>query len=859
MKKNYKLKIPKQSLLLIFTGFSFFGCNQTENFIDLNNNSKMDPYEDPNISAIERAKDIISHLTIEEKIAQMESGAPSIPKLGISKYNWMNEALHGIRGDHGEITTVFPQAIGLAASWNVDLASQQGVAISDEARGLANDRGNDRYLDFWSPVINIGRDPRWGRTQEGYGEDPVLVSEISKAFIKGLQGDHPKYYKVLSAPKHFVANNEEYRRHSGSSEVPMKILRDYYLPAFKSSIVDAGAQSIMTAYNALNGIPCTANTFLLQDILRNEWQFPGWVVTDCGAIYDIHVNHKYVNDPVKAVALSLKAGTDLNCGSYFRLHLKDAFDQGLVTMEDIDQALLRIFVTRIKLGVFDPPSMNPYSKISKDVVDSKLHRELAHEIALQSIVLLKNENDILPLQKSIKSVAVIGPNANFCRFGTYSGKSSINITPLEGVKSMIPDANITYSQGTTILETELPTMPDNLFYTSDGNPGVKAEYFKGFNIKKEPDLVRIEKSPNISWEFDGTPDSTIFETNSFSVRFSGNIVVQKSGSYKINVNGIDGLKFYFQGKKLVDKVSENYSHTTFKTSYLDKGTQYPFSLEYFEDEGWGEVRLGISEIKEGLIDDAISKAASSDLVLMVMGTYDYIESEGRDRKNTDLPLDQKNLLKKIYDVNENIVLILINGSTISLPWANRHIPAIIEAWYPGQSGGKAIAEVLFGDYNPGGKLPMTFYKGINDLPPFDDYDVRNGRTYMYFKGEPLYPFGYGLSYTNFELKNVRLNKTNFSKSDTLQITFNITNTGLRHGSEVPQLYIEQNGIKKLKAFQRIFLNKDESLESFMKVAIEDFQSWDLIENKYVVKTGDYRIHLGTSSKDFVFTSNIKVN
>ena len=541
MKKNYKLKIPKQSLLLIFTGFSFFGCNQTENFIDLNNNSKMDPYEDPNISAIERAKDIISHLTIEEKIAQMESGAPSIPKLGISKYNWMNEALHGIRGDHGETTTVFPQAIGLAATSNVDLASQQGIAISDEARGLANDRGNDRYLDFWSPVINIGRDPRWGRTQEGYGEDPVLVSEISKAFIKGLQGDHPKYYKVLSAPKHFVANNEEYRRHSGSSEVPMKILRDYYLPAFKSSIVDAGAQSIMTAYNALNGIPCTANTFLLKDILRNEWQFPGWVVTDCGAIYDIHVNHKYVNDPVKAVALSLKAGTDLNCGSYFRLHLKDAFDQGLVTMEDIDQALLRIFVTRIKLGVFDPPSMNPYSKISKDVVDSKLHRELAHEIALQSIVLLKNENDILPLQKSIKSVAVIGPNANFCRFGTYSGKSSINITPLEGVKSMIPDANITYSQGTTILETELPTMPDNLFYTSDGNPGVKAEYFKGFNIKKEPDLVRIEKSPNISWEFDGTPDSTIFEPNSFSVKFSGNIIVQKSGSYKINVNGIDGL------------------------------------------------------------------------------------------------------------------------------------------------------------------------------------------------------------------------------------------------------------------------------------------------------------------------------
>ena len=845
-------------LLLIFTCFSFYGCNKTEYFLDLNKNSKMDPYEDPSISAIKRAKDILSHLTIEEKIAQMESSAPAIPKLGISKYNWMNEALHGIRGDHGEITTVFPQAIGLAASWNVDLALRQGIAISDEARGLANDRGNDRYLDFWSPVINIGRDPRWGRTQEGYGEDPVLVSEISKAFIKGLQGDHPKYYKVLSAPKHFVANNEEYRRHSGSSEVPMKILRDYYLPAFKSSIVDAGAQSIMTAYNALNGIPCTANKFLLQDILRNEWQFPGWVVTDCGAIYDIYVNHKYVNDPAEAVALSLKAGTDLNCGSSFRLHLKDAFDRGLVTIKDIDQALLRIFTTRIKLGVFDPPSMNPYSKISKEVVDSKHHRELAHQIALQSIVLLKNENDALPLDKDIKSVAVIGPNANFCRFGTYSGKPSIQITPLDGIKAAIPNATITYSQGTTILETELPTMADTFFYAPDGSPGVKAEYFNGFDIKKEPDLVRLEKSPNISWEFEGTPDSTIFRPNFFSVRFSGNIVVKKSGIYKININGIDGLKFYFQGKKVVDKVSENYSHTTFKTTYLNEGAQYPFIIEYFEDEGWGEVRLGISEVKEGLIDDAIFKAKSSDLVIMVLGTYDYIESEGRDRKNTDLPLDQKNLLKKIYDVNKNIILVLINGSTISLPWANEHIPAILEAWYPGQSGGKAIAEVLFGDFNPGGKLPLTFYNDINDLPPFDDYDVRNGRTYMYFKDEPLYPFGYGLSYTNFKFQDVRLNNTHLSKNDTLSVSFEITNTGSRSGSEVPQLYIENQGIKKLKAFKRVFLNGNESIEASLEVAITDLQSWDLNKNKYVVSPGDYSVHLGTSSKDLLFTENIKL-
>ena len=365
------------SKMLFVISLIVLGCEHDKDYVDLNKNSKKDTYEDPLIPAIDRAKNLISHLTVEEKIAQLESGAPSIPRLGVSKYNWMNEALHGIRGDHGEITTVFPQAIGLAASWNIELALKQGNAISDEARGLAKERGNDRYLNFWSPVINIGRDPRWGRTQEGYGEDPVLVSEISKAFIKGLQGNHPKYYKVLSAPKHFVANNEEYRRHSGSSEVPLKILRDYYLPAFRSSIVDAGAQSIMTAYNALNGVPCTANEFLLKDILRKEWKFPGWVVTDCGAIYDIYINHKYVNDPVEAAAISLKAGTDLNCGSYFRLYLKKAYDRGLVTMNDIDQALLRLFVSRFKLGVFDPPELNPYSNIPRNIVDSKSHQELA--------------------------------------------------------------------------------------------------------------------------------------------------------------------------------------------------------------------------------------------------------------------------------------------------------------------------------------------------------------------------------------------------------------------------------------------------------------------------------------------------
>ena len=354
----------KLTMLLLF-----YSCKERE-YLDLNNNHKMDIHENHELPPLERAQYIVSQLSLDEKISQLQSNAPTIPKLGISSYNWMNEGLHGIRGDHGEITTVFPQAIGLAATWRPEIAWKQGNAISDEARALANQRGNDRYLDFWNPVINIGRDPRWGRTQEGYGEDPYLVSKISNSLIKGLQGNHPKYFKVLSAPKHFIANNEEYRRHSGSSEVPIKVLRDYYLPAFYNSIVNAGAQGIMTEYNALNGIPCTLNEFLLKDILRGEWNFPGWVVTDCGAIYDVHINHKYETNPLKAVALSLKAGTDLNCGSYFRLYLKDAFNAGLVNMSDIDNALLRLFNSRINLGVFDPPFLNPYSTISSNVISS---------------------------------------------------------------------------------------------------------------------------------------------------------------------------------------------------------------------------------------------------------------------------------------------------------------------------------------------------------------------------------------------------------------------------------------------------------------------------------------------------------
>ena len=838
-----KVSSMARFILLLVTLF-LFACDTSVSYVDHSGNGQMEVWENPELDPLARAEDLVSRLTIEEKISQLDSNAPEIARLGISSYQWWNEALHGVCGQFGEHTTVFPQAIGLAATWNTTLAFQQATAISSEARALANARNNDRYLDFWSPVINIGRDPRWGRTQEGYGEDPMLVSAISTSVVRGLQGDDPHYFKVLAAPKHFIANNEEYRRHSGSAEVPEKVLRDYYLPAFQACIEDANAQSIMSAYNALNGVPCTCNEQLLQQILREEWGFEGWVVSDCGAIGDIHNSHHYTDDPLQAVKLAIEAGTDLNCGSYFRMFLQQAYDSGYVDEQDLDRALLRLFKSRFQLGVFDPEARNPYSSIPLDVVDSDEHRELALEVARQSIVLLENEGDFLPLDKSVNSVAVIGPNANHCQFGTYSGNPSSQVTPLEAIRLMVPDAEVSYAQGTPIIEAELASIPVEAFLTPEGEPGTIAEYYRGHTMQGEPDLVRIEASPNIKWGMSGTPDSTLFEPHNFSVRFRGSFTVEESGYYHVNVNGIDGIRFYFNDTLVIEKIAENYSHTTFISHYLKAGEPNSFQIEYYEDEGWGEVRMGIQLVEDGLDEDAVELARASDLVIMVGGTNLYLEAEGRDRYNTDLPEDQLELLKKLQAVNPNIVLVLVNGSTISFPWSSTNIPAIIEAWYPGQSGGTAIAEVLFGEYNPGGKLPMTFYSGLEQLPPFDDYDIRKGRTYMYLKEEPQYPFGYGLSYTSFEVSDIA---TSFGAEEQMEVSFQLQNTGTHNGSEVMQLYVEKDSVKRLKAFERVFLEAGESKGVTLSLARNDLALWDVGQAEYAVEEGSYRFYLGSSS------------
>ena len=861
-------------LILILLTSCDSSYNQT--WVDFNSNYIMDVYENTDMSIDIRVDDLVSRLTLEEKISQMESGSPSIDRLGIPAYNWMNEALHGVRasgnsffeGESGnDNTTVFPISIALAATWNKQLAYDQGNAISDEARALANKYDNALFLDFWTPVINIARDPRWGRTQEGYGEDPHLVSTISTKLIKGLQGKNKQYFKVIASPKHFVANNSEFNRHWGTSNISEKVLRDYYLPAFKSSIIDGGAYSIMSAYNALNGIPCTANENLLETILREEWGFEGYVVSDCNAIADVHINHKYSETGEEAVALALKAGTDLNCGSYYRKYLFKAVKAGLVSEKIVDKSIKRLFKARMLLGLFDPKNKVPYSKIDVDVIESEKHQALAKKISSESIVLLKNENNFLPLDKDINSIAVIGPNANSLRFGNYSGTTSYSSTPLEGIQNIVSKlTKVYFSQGSQVLEDNLPVISSKYFRPKSGDTrrGVLAEYYDNPNLKGKPIATKLETNIDFNLGFENVPHS-ILSKNDWSARWSGVFIPKETGQKMLNVSGVDGLKFYFENELIFDKWNENYSHNSFITKSLKAGEEYSFVFEYGEDEGWQSAKLGMKQLKNNLLSDAVNLASNSDVAIVFAGTYEMIEAVGRDRESIDLPKEQIELIKKVYEVNPNMCLVLINGSSLSVNWENENIPSILEAWFPGEAGGEAIAEVLFGDYNPSGKLPITFYKNLNQLPPIDDYDVTKGRTYMYMKEKPLYPFGFGLSYTNFEPSNFSIENTSISVDDTLFVSFELENIGDFDGSEVVQLYIHEhknsiyNPSKILKAYKKVFLKVDEKKTISLKVPVRDFATYDVTASAYVVSPGNYDVLVGNSSENIYYKTEVKID
>lgn len=732
---------------LLFVSVFLNGASaQQKPWIDFNKNGRMDTYENPDAEIDKRVNDLLLQMTVYEKMQLLQASAPAIPHLGIAKYYHGNEALHGVVRP-GKFT-VYPQAIALAATWNPELIFRVASAISDEARARWNElkQGEnqltvfDDLLTFWSPTVNMARDPRWGRTPETYGEDPFLTSRIGVSFVKGLQGNDPRYLKVVSTPKHFAGNNEEHNRFECNDIMTERALRSYYLPAFKALITEGKAQSIMTAYNAINGVPCTANKKLLTEILRNEWGFNGYIVSDCGAPDYIYSKHNYVLSRDDAAAIAMKAGLDLECAGYctecsiYRDYLPKAYESGKVTESEINNSAFRVLRARFKLGLFDDMSLNPYTKISPLIVGCTLHQKLALETARQSIVLLKNEDSFLPLDlKKIKKIAVLGINANSCEFGDYSGiPFNDPVSPFQGI------------------------------------------------VNKVGKLVQVK---TMLWD----------------------------------QNAYDSL----MKKKPGMKVTEMFTR---------------------------EKKL----------------ARNCDVVIAVVGINKSIEMEGLDRKSIELPADQMVFIREIYKTNPKTVVILVAGSSLAINWINDNVPAVVNAWYPGEQGGNAIADVLFGDYNPAGRLPLTYYRSVEDLPPFDDYEVFDGRTYMYFEKNPLYAFGYGLSYTSFEYSGIRINDNKIKPHDTIEVSVDVKNTGKYDGDEVVQLYLhnmetfEKLPQKQLKGFERISLKRGEVQTVSFKLSREDLSFWNH-KNEFVLNPGIFKIMIGKASNDIKQEITFEVN
>ena len=831
-------------------------------------------YLNPDLPVKKRVDDLVSRMTLEEKISQMVNDAAAIDRLNIPEYNWWNECLHGVA--RAGVATVFPQAIGLAATWDTNLMFQIADVISTEARAKHNEflrkgyRGIYSGLTFWSPNINIFRDPRWGRGQETYGEDPYLTSRMGIEFVRGLQGNDPKYFKVISTPKHYaVHSGPEPLRHSFDAIISKHDLYDTYLPAFESCIKEAGAFSVMCAYNSFMGEACCGSDTLLQKILRDDWGFQGYIVSDCGAIRDIYRNHKLVETAPEASAIGVKAGTDLNCGYVYYNTLFDAVQQGLLSEADIDVSVKRLFTARFKLGMFDPPEMVKYYQIPIEENDSKEHRKLSIKAAHESIVLLKNEDNLLPLNKDLKKIAVIGPTAESYSMllGNYNGTPSKYVTPLQGIKNKVSgNTEVVYEQGCDLInEDDIINNLSSEILNTEGKQGLKAEYFNNANLEGEPYYSRIDPIDNSNWIY-GTRIPNLRGKSDYSIRWSGILQVPETGEYNFIVKADDGYRLYINDKVVIENWREHESITEkSNVIHLEGNKSYKIKVEYFQGSSRSYVKPLLSIQWEILNKDqfkeAVKLAKTSDVIIFVGGITAQLEGEemhvkydgfsGGDRTNLKMPNVQENLLKALYSTGKPIVLVLSSGSALAVNWENENIPAVVQIWYPGEEGGTALADVLFGDYNPAGRLPVTFYKSVYQLPPFEDYNM-NGRTYRYFEGKPLYPFGYGLSYTKFGYSNLTL-PDNIKAGDNVIVSVEVQNTGKTAGDEVVQLYVKDVEssvmvpVHSLQGFKRIHLEQGEKRVVEFKLNRKQLSVIKVNKNNevnYVIEPGFFEISVG---------------
>jgi beta-glucosidase len=829
-------------------------------------------YLNPGLPPEQRAADLVSRMRLPEKVTQLVNQARAVPRLNVPAYDWWSESLHGVMRDG---TTEFPEPIGLAATFDAPAIHEMATAIGEEGRikHVQAVRAGHSYifegLDFWAPNINIFRDPRWGRGQETYGEDPFLTARMGVAFVTGMQGDDPHYYRVISTPKHYaVHSGPEPARHRMDVKVSKHDELDTYLPAFRATVTEAKAGSVMCAYNSINGEPACANEFLLQDQLRGKWVFQGYVVSDCGAVINIFDGHHYKPTQAESSAISLQRGMDNECIDFkakvtddhdYKPYM-DAVKQGFLKESEIDVALTRLFTARMKLGMFDPPEMVPYSKIDESLLDGPAHRALARKLANESMVLLKNDG-VLPLKTSGIKIAVIGPLADQTKvlLGNYNGIPTHTVSILEGLKAEFSGATIHYVPGTKFLTKDADPVPAALL-TTDGKPGVKASYSKedltaAGGSKPAPLVTRVEKDlDTVSRPL----PAEVAGVNPLAIHWEATLTPTQSGEYNLGVRGDGFMTLKLNGKRVINTWDTYGEDTELGRVSLEKGKPYQVKLDYSSNgKPISKVQLVWEKLDNTLDNAAVEAAKNADVVVAVVGITSELEGEemdvdqpgfkGGDRTSLDLPKPEEALLEAVAATGKPLVVVLTNGSALGVNWAKDHANAILDTWYPGEEGGAAVAETLSGRNNPAGRLPVTFYKDVSQLPPFEDYSMKD-RTYRYFTGTPLYPFGYGLSYTTFSYSGLTVPTSPVAAGSPVVVEATVTNTGKRAGDEVAQLYLSfpdvpGRPLRALRGFQRVHLEAGASQKLHFQLQPRDL-SMVTEAGEPIVAEGTYAISVG---------------
>ena len=834
------------------------------------------PYLNPSLSPQQRAIDLVHRMTLAEKATQMQNNSAAVPRLNVPAYQWWSEALHGVINQG---VTEYPEPIGLAATFDTPGIHEMAIQIGIEGRikHVQNAReghtGIGGGLDFWSPNLNIFRDPRWGRGQETYGEDPFLTGRMGVAYVAGMQGDDPKYYRAIATPKHYaVHSGPEPTRHFADVDVSKHDEVDTYEPGFRAAIVEGKAGSVMCAYNAINGEPACASQFLLQDQLRGKWGFQGYVVSDCDAVRDVAANHRYRPTQAQGAAISVIRGMDNECvtftsrfGEPVEKAYIDAVQQGYLPENTLDTALIRLFTARMKLGLFDPPELVPYAKIDEKDLDSAEHRALARKLANEAMVLLKNDG-LLPLKGTVKKIAVIGPLGDQTRplIGNYAGQPTHIVSVMEGLKAEFPSAAITFVPGTQFLRTDGAPVPDAVLTTPDGKPGLKAEYSESMGRPGQgapPAVLATRTETNVRLTGDNLP-AEVAGKKTLGVHYTGFVTAPDSSDYLVGVRGQGFARLSIDDKQVAMMFSREEPGAGVGRVHLEKGQKAALSLNYGSMSGKPHAELIWTKVNNAPSPEALAAAKNADVVIAVVGITSSLEGEempvtepgflGGDRTSIDLPAPEEALVEAVAATGKPLAVVLMNGSALAVNWINEHANAVLEAWYPGEEGGTAVAETLSGKNNPAGRLPVTFYTGVNQLPNFEDYGMAN-RTYRYFNGKPLYPFGYGLSYTTFKYSDLSLPAQAVAAGQPVSADVTVTNTGKVAGDEAVQVYLKFPAVKgaplvALRGFQRIHLEAGASQKVHFELKDRDLGMVN--ENgDPIVAAGEYTIRIGGGQPD----------